>query len=94
LSICSGDVGRAKIASASDSPRESAIAVAALKNTPKLKNPPKLKTFHATVHVTRVEEWYVEAESPEQARDLLAAGAGCRCQIGECLNLEIERLEE
>jgi hypothetical protein len=46
------------------------------------------------VHVTRVEEWYVEAESPEQARDLLAAGAGCRCQIGECLNLEIERLEE
>ena len=70
------------------------MAVAALKNTPKLKNPPKLKTFHATVHVTRVEEWYVEAESPEQARDLLAAGAGYRCQIGECLNLEIERLEE
>jgi hypothetical protein len=68
--------------------RESAMAVAALKNKS------KLKTFHATVHVTRVEEWYVEAESPEQARDLLAAGAGCRCQIGECLNLEIERLEE
>ena len=70
------------------------MAVAALKNTPKLKNPPKLKTFHATVHATRVEEWYVEAESPEQARDLLAAGAGYRCQIGECLNLEVERLEE
>ena len=64
------------------------MAVAALKNKS------KLKTFHATVHVTRVEEWYVEAESPEQARDLLAAGDGCRCQIGECLNLEIERLEE
>ena len=64
------------------------MAVAALKNKP------KLKMFHATVHVTRVEEWYVEAESPEQARDLLAAGSGCRCQIGECLNLEIERLEE
>ena len=33
------------------------MAVAALK----LK--PKLKTFHATVHVTRVEEWCVEAET-------------------------------
>ena len=64
------------------------MAVAALRNTP------KLKTFHATVHVTRVEEWYVEAESPEQARDLLAAGAGYRFQIGDCVNLEIEHLEE
>ena len=64
------------------------MAVAALKNKP------KLKMFHATVHVTRVEEWHVEAESPEQARDLLAAGAGYRCQIGECVNLEIERLDE
>ena len=32
------------------------MAVAALKNISKLKNPPKLKTFHATVHVTRIEE--------------------------------------
>jgi hypothetical protein len=32
------------------------MAVAALRNKS------KLKTFHATVHVTRVEEWYVEAE--------------------------------
>src|SRR5258708_21135943 len=94
LSICSGDAGRAKIAPTSDSPRVSAMAVAALKNTSKLKNPPKLKTFHATVHVTRIEGWDVEAESPEQARDLLAAAAGCRCQIGHSLNLEIERLEE
>jgi hypothetical protein len=44
------------------------MAVAALK----LK--PKLKTFHATVHVTRVEQWWVEAESGEEARELLAAG--------------------
>jgi hypothetical protein len=64
------------------------MAVAALKHKP------KLKTFHATMHVTRIEEWYVEAESPQQARDLLAAGVGHRCQIGECVNLEIERLEE
>jgi hypothetical protein len=85
LSICSRDASRAKIA-LQVIRRERAMAVAALKH--------KLKTFHATLHVTRVEEWYVEAESLEQARDLLAAGAGYRCQIGDCLNLEIERLEE
>ena len=44
---------------------------------------PKLKTFHAIVHVTRVEEWCVEAETAEEARELLAAGAGYRCQIGD-----------
>jgi hypothetical protein len=32
---------------------------------------PKLKTFYATVHVARVEEWCVEAESEEEARELL-----------------------
>ena len=64
------------------------MAVAALK----LK--PKLKTFHAIVHVTRVEEWCVGAETAEEARELLAAGAGYRCQIGDCLNLEIERVED
>jgi hypothetical protein len=63
------------------------MAVAALK----LK--PVLKTFHATVHVTRMEQWCVEAETAEEARELLAAGAGYRCQIGDCLNLEIERVE-
>ena len=87
MSICSRDAGRAKIA-LQVIRRERAMAVAALKHKP------KLKTFHATLHVTRVEEWYVEAESLEQARHLLAAGAGYRCQIGDCLNLEIERLEE
>ena len=55
---------------------------------------PKLKTFHAIVHVTRVEEWCVGAETAEEARELLAAGAGYRCQIGDCLNLEIERVED
>jgi non-homologous end joining protein Ku len=34
----------------------------------------KLKLFHATMHVTRVEEWCVEAETPEEARALLASG--------------------
>ena len=45
-----------------------------------LKYKPKLKTFYATVHVTRVEEWCVEAESAEEARELLASGRGHRMQ--------------
>ena len=80
-------VSRPCARAAAPAPR-SPMAVAALK----LK--PKLKTFHAIVHVTRVEEWCVEAETAEDARELLAAGAGYRCQIGDCLNLEIERVED
>jgi hypothetical protein len=30
-----------------------------------LKQKPLLKTFHATVYVTRVEQWCVEAETAE-----------------------------
>jgi hypothetical protein len=60
---------------------------------PALKLKPKLKTFHATVHVTRVEEWFVEAESAEEAHELLSAGEGHRSHVGECLNLDIERVE-
>ena len=59
-----------------------------------LKLKPELKKFHATMHVTRVEEWCVEAETAEEARELLAAGAGHRCHIGDCLNLEVERVED
>ena len=39
------------------------MAVAALKRKPE----PELKTYHATMLVTRAEEWCVEAESPEEA---------------------------
>ena len=59
-----------------------------------LKLKPKLKTFHATVHVTRAEEWCVEAESAEEARQLLASGVGHRCHLGDCLYLEVERIED
>jgi hypothetical protein len=62
------------------------MAVAALK--------PEFKTYHATVQVTRVEQWCVEAQSAEEARDLLAAGAGYRCEVGECINIEVERVED
>jgi hypothetical protein len=52
-----------------------------------------LKTFHATLVVTRAEEWCVEAETAEEARGLLAEGQGHRCQLGDCLHLEVEAVE-
>jgi hypothetical protein len=52
-----------------------------------------LKTFHATMAVTRLEEWCVEAQSPEEARALLAAGQGHRCHVGDCLHIELEAME-
>ena len=64
------------------------MAVAALKFKP------VFKTYHAIVQVTRIEQWCVEAQSAEEARELLAAGAGYRCEIGECLKLEVERVED
>jgi hypothetical protein len=59
-----------------------------------LKQKPRLKTFNATVLVTRVEQWCVEAETAEEARELLAAGAGYRCEIGDCVNIDVEQVEE
>jgi hypothetical protein len=44
--------------------------------------------------VTRMEEWCVEAETPEEASALLAAGAGHRCTPGESIHVEFERLIE
>ena len=55
---------------------------------------PKLKLFHAEMVVTRLEQWCVEAESAEEARALLAAGAGHRCAPGESIHVEIDRLLE
>jgi hypothetical protein len=65
------------------------MAVAALKQKPE----PALKTFHATMLVTRMEQWCVEAESVEEARELLAAGAGYRCHLGDCVQVEVESVE-
>jgi hypothetical protein len=53
---------------------------------------PKLKTFHATMQVTRLEEWCVEAETAEEARELLASGQGHRCHVGDCVHAEVEQL--
>jgi len=52
----------------------------------------KPKVFHATMQVTRIEEWFVEAETEEEARALLEAGNGQRAQIGECTHFEFGRL--
>jgi hypothetical protein len=64
------------------------MAVAALKQKP------KLKMFHATMLVTRAEEWCVEAETAAEARELLASGVGHRCHLGDCLYVEVERVED
>jgi hypothetical protein len=71
-----------------DSPEAKTMAVAALKTKP------ELKTFHATLLVTRAEEWCVEAESAEEARELLAAGQGYRCHLGDRFHIEVEQVDE
>jgi hypothetical protein len=45
------------------------MGVTALKLQPKFEK----KMYQATVHVTRVEEWCVQANSEEEARELLAS---------------------
>ena len=54
----------------------------------------RTKMFHATMAVTRLEEWCVEAETKEEAEALLAAGEGHRCRLGECLNVELEAIDD
>jgi len=44
------------------------------------------------VLVTRVEEWWVEAETAEEARELLGSGHGHRQALGECVDVEIEAI--
>jgi hypothetical protein len=56
----------------------------------KLHARPQLKTFHATMLVTRAEEWWVEAETVEEAQALLAGGRGHRAAPGECVHIEME----
>jgi hypothetical protein len=52
----------------------------------------KLKTFHATLHVVRTEEWCVEAETAEEAHALLAAGAGHKCHNGDLVHSEVHEM--
>jgi hypothetical protein len=64
------------------------MAVAALKREP------RRKMFYATMHVTRVEEWCIEAETEEEARELLNKGHGERGHIGECIHCDVGAIEE
>ena len=52
----------------------------------------KPRLFHARMVVTRVEEWCVEASTPQEAEALLAAGGGHRCTPGESIQVEIDQL--
>jgi hypothetical protein len=54
----------------------------------------KVRTFHATMVVTRTEEWCVDAESAEEAAALLAAGEGHRCHSGDAHHVEIGQLHK
>lgn len=60
----------------------------------KLKPQPEPKIFHATMLVTRAEQWWVEADSADEARELLAAGQGHRAAPGERIHVEVEELLE
>ena len=60
----------------------------------KLKPPPQPSIFHATMLVTRAEEWWVEAETAEEARALFASGRGHRAALGERVHVELEELLE
>src|SRR5258708_40285988 len=65
LGIRTAPAARLRIQPTGDSSGSRPMAVVALKQKP------LLKTFHATVHVTRVEQWCVEAETAEETRELL-----------------------
>jgi hypothetical protein len=54
---------------------------------------PKSKTFYATVHVTRAEGWFIDAQTEEEARQLLESGVGHRCGIGERIHTEVVQIE-
>jgi hypothetical protein len=56
----------------------------------KRKQQPRTKIFHATMRVTRVEEWWIEAESLEEAEALLAAGRAHRSALGELVHFELD----
>ena len=52
------------------------------------------QTYHATMVVTRTEEWCVEAESAEEAQQLLASGQGHRCHHGDAIHVELGQLHK
>jgi hypothetical protein len=41
-----------------------------------------------------VEEWCIEAESVEEARQLLNNGQGERTHVGQCIHCEVASIED
>jgi len=64
------------------------------RTTSEIKAFPERRTFHASVQVTRMEEWSVEARSAEEARELLEHGQGYRARVGDCIHFEIDKLSD
>jgi hypothetical protein len=58
----------------------------------KLKQQPRTKIFHATMLVTRAEEWWVEAETSEEAASLLVSGKAHRNALGELIHFDLDVL--
>jgi hypothetical protein len=44
------------------------------------------------MRVTRAEQWWVEAETAEEAQALLASGEGHHAALGECVDVELEAI--
>ena len=59
---------------------------------PRTATRPRKRLYHAIMQVTRVEEWCVEAGSPEEAKKLLESGEGHRCQLGDRVNCELQEI--
>ena len=55
---------------------------------------PELRTFYATLLVTRAEEWWIEAETAEEAQALFASGQGHHAALGERVHVELEEMLE
>jgi hypothetical protein len=55
---------------------------------------PELRTFYATLLVTRAEEWWIEAETAEEAQALLVSGQGHHAALGERVHVELEEMLE
>jgi hypothetical protein len=52
----------------------------------------KARVFRANLIVTRIEEWCVEAETAEEARELLLAGSGHQCHLGARVHAEVQNV--
>jgi hypothetical protein len=52
----------------------------------------KRDTYHARVLVTRMEDWWVDACSADEAKALLQAGEGHRCSSGDLVWVELRDL--